>query len=221
MRTINRALGIVLLGLLGAVLVAAAVALLLPARAHAERSLVIEAPPATVFALVNGFELFPRWSPWHAADPGIEYRFEGPSHGVGATMSWHSESQVVGNGSQRIVASEPYRLVRIVYEFGERQSADAAFVVEPQGLGSRVTWSLDTDFGWNLVARYFGLAFDRMVGPDLELGLANLKTLAESLPDADWSDLAHVTSSRIHESELFGRPRTEPYRLIRLRLPPL
>jgi sugar lactone lactonase YvrE len=31
--------------------------------------------------------------------------------------------------------------------------------------------------------------------------------------------LLYVTTSRINESELFGRPRTEPYRLLRLRLP--
>jgi len=58
-----------------------------------------------------------------------------------------------------------------------------------------VTWGFDTDvtegqnlFG-SLMARYFGLLFDRWIGTDYEIGLANLKTLAESLPDVDFSDL--------------------------------
>jgi len=40
------------------------------------------------------------------------------------------------------------------------------------------------------VGRYFGLVMDRMVGPDFDEGLANLKKLAESLPKTDFADLA-------------------------------
>jgi effector-binding domain-containing protein len=47
----------------------------------------------------------------------------------------------------------------------------------------------DTEFGWDLVGRYFGLMFDRIVGTDYDKGLANLKELAESMPGADWSGL--------------------------------
>ena len=189
MHAMTRVLSIILLGLLAAVVLAAAVALLLPSAAHVERSIVVDAPQATVFALANGFERFPDWSPWHDADPDISYSLEGPSHGVGATMTWSSQLEAVGTGRQRIVESEPYRLVRYLYEFGDRGTSEAAIVVEPADSRSRVSWSLDTEFGWNLVARFFGLAFDRMVGPDLEEGLERLKALAEGLPGDDWSDI--------------------------------
>jgi hypothetical protein len=42
-----------------------------------------------------------------------------------------------------------------------------------------VTWAFDTDFGYNLVGRYFGLMLPRSIGADYEKGLANLKDLAE------------------------------------------
>ena len=40
------------------------------------------------------------------------------------------------------------------------------------------------------VGRWFGLMMDRLIGLDYEKGLANLKTLAEGLPKADFADLA-------------------------------
>ncbi len=49
----------------------------------------------------------------------------------------------------------------------------------PDGSGTRVTWTNEGDMGANPVNRYFGLMMDRMVGPDFEAGLKNLKALAE------------------------------------------
>ena len=55
----------------------------------------------------------------------------------------------------------------------------------PDGTGTRITWTLDTDFSGSLLGRYFGLALDRMVGPDYEKGLAQLQAVAESTMPAD------------------------------------
>jgi Polyketide cyclase / dehydrase and lipid transport len=63
----------------------------------------------------------------------------------------------------------------------------ATLVLAPEGTGTRATWSLDTDFSGSLLGRYFGLALDRMVGPDYEKGLAQLKALAESAQAAGMS----------------------------------
>ena len=45
--------------------------------------------------------------------------------------------------------------------------------------GTRVTWTNEGDMGANPVNRYFGLFMDRLVGPDFEGGLKNLKALVE------------------------------------------
>jgi len=47
--------------------------MLLPRSVHVERSAIIAAPRATVFALVNGFRSFGKWSPWAAKDPNARY----------------------------------------------------------------------------------------------------------------------------------------------------
>jgi carbon monoxide dehydrogenase subunit G len=71
---------------------------------------------------------------------------------------------------------------KIVYtlhfpEFGMRSTGQLR--LEPTGNATRVTWSNEGDVGANPVNRYFALMMDRMVGPDFEAGLANLKSLAE------------------------------------------
>ena len=44
----------------------------------------------------------------------------------------------------------------------------------------KVTWFNQGDLGWNPVSRYFGLLMDKMMGPDFEEGLENLRRKAES-----------------------------------------
>ena len=51
--------------------------------------------------------------------------------------------------------------------------------LEPSGQGTRVTWTNQGDVGTNPINRYFAQAMDRLVGPDFETGLKNLKALAE------------------------------------------
>ena len=65
-------------------------------------------------------------------------------------------------------------------DFGAQGATHAAFKIEPQNNGCRVTSGFEAEFGYDLVGRYFGLMFDRWIGADYEKGLANLKALVES-----------------------------------------
>jgi effector-binding domain-containing protein len=110
-------------------------------------------------------------------------------------MEWEGDPRLTGKGTQEIIESVPYSLVRTRLDFDQQGVAIAYFEISESEGGSEVTWGFDTDvtegqnlFG-SLMARYFGLLFDRWIGTDYEMGLANLKTLAESLPDVDFSDL--------------------------------
>lgn len=185
----------ILRGLLIAIvlLVAGAVAVgyALPQSARLERSIVIERPPATVFAVLNGYRHFAAWSPWAMLDPEMQVRAEGPISGVGAKYFWTSEQAGVGSGSQEILESTPYSRIRTALTFSGMSSTNrASFQLEPEGAGTRVKWAHESDFGADLLDRYFGLLLERMVGPDYERGLGNLKRHVETLPDADFSDLA-------------------------------
>lgn len=152
--------------------------LLLPSTTHVERSIVIDRPPAQVHAMLDSFARFNEWSPWYALEPEAKYRYSGPASGVGARMAWEGEK--VGRGSQRIEASTPQR-VTVALEF-DGSRATATYALAAEGGGTRVTWALDSDHGYNPVARWFGLLMETLVGKDYEQGLARLKQVLENDP---------------------------------------
>lgn len=152
----------------------------LPKVATVERSTSIAAAPETILGLADGFKRFNEWSPWASLDPATKYTYSGPERGVGARMEWTSDNPDVGHGSQEIIAVEPGRSVTSALDLGMDTPTTTKMVLTPAGSGTRVTWTLTTDFSSSLIGRYFGLALDSMVGPDYEKGLAQLKVLAES-----------------------------------------
>jgi uncharacterized protein YndB with AHSA1/START domain len=182
MMKILRGLFFILLGLVALFFVTG---LFLPQTSHVERSMTTTASPATVYGLVDGFKRFNEWSPWAQLDPATKYTYSGPETGVGARMEWVSANPDVGSGSQEVIDVEPGRRVTHKLDFGMDNPTTSTIRLEPEGTGTRVTWTLDTDFSGSLVGRYFGLALDRMVGPDYEKGLAQLKAVAESTTPAN------------------------------------
>ncbi|MET0815681.1 MAG: SRPBCC family protein [Pseudoxanthomonas sp.] len=153
--------------------------LLCPATSHLERSTVIERPPAEVFATLDSFRRFNEWSPWFEMDPTAKYTYSGPASGVGARMAWAGSSSV-GSGSQEILESVPHSRIVNALDFGGSQ-ATATFTLAPESNGTRVTWSFDSEHGYNPINRLFGaLLLERLVGTDYEKGLAKLKAHLEA-----------------------------------------
>jgi effector-binding domain-containing protein len=174
-----------LFGLGSFLLLLLAVAVFLPSRVHVERSIVVDAPRATVFALANDFRQIGKWSAWADNDPNAHYSFSGAARGEGASMSW--DGNIIGHGSQRIVESIPYDKVVTALELGSRGDARSTVELASLEYGTEVTWSFDASYGLNLLGRFAGLTDERNVGRDFEAGLVNLKSMAERLPRADFS----------------------------------
>ncbi len=171
-------IGIILLSII--VLIAIAVAVL-PSKAHVERSVVINAKPSLVYSQLSSMKKFNKWSPWTGIDPETVYNFEGPESGVGSKMSWQSDHQDVGSGSQSIVEAVPDKLIKSELAFdGFDNTAQATFTLNPEGEQTNVTWSFDSDFSG--LMKLFGVMMDGQLGPYYEKGLAQLKEVVESLP---------------------------------------
>jgi effector-binding domain-containing protein len=178
-----------LIGIAVLVVGLAAIGMLLPRQVHLERRITIDAPKATIYTLVDGYKQFNKWSPWAPKDPNCKYTWDGPEFGVGAKQSWVGDPKTVGSGSQEIVATKPFEQVTTKIVFTGQGEATARMTLTPATNGTDVVWGFDSDVGAGPVGRYFGLLMDHFVGPDFEKGLANLKTLAESLPKDDFADL--------------------------------
>jgi effector-binding domain-containing protein len=174
----------ILVSLVVLLVAAAVVGLVLPRHARVERAVSINRPASLIFATVNSFQLFPRWSPWQDLDPNMHQTTEGPRDGVGAKLVW-SGNDKVGSGTQLITASAADESVASDLDFGGMGIAKSLLSLAAEGAGTRVAWTLDVDMGANPIGHYIGLTMDGMIGPDFARGLANLKKLLESMPDVD------------------------------------
>jgi hypothetical protein len=139
----------------------------------------VKASCETVRALVDDFRSWAQWSPWEKLDPDMEKTFEGPHEGVGAIYRWSGKGKV-GKGCMRIVEATPtVTIIRVEFLKPFPVEYMSEFLFEPDDGGCEVTWVV---YGENTVVSKLTSLFtsmDKMVGPDFETGLANLKRLAE------------------------------------------
>ena len=155
-----------------------------PSAYHVERKLEVAAPADRVFGVLNDLHQFAGvlvlfGTPWEKLDPNMQKTFEGPEAGVGQSYAWKGKE--VGKGKMTIEESVPGEKVDIRLDFEEpmKSTADFALTLAGTPTGSIVTWSMDGKH--NFVGKAFGMFMDmdRMLGSDLEKGLALLKTAAE------------------------------------------
>lgn len=184
-----KVLKILVLGLIGLIVLLAAVGLVLPQHVHLERSITLAAKPATVFTYLNGFKNFNAWSPWAALDPSTQYQYEGPLMGVGAKQSWSSKEPNVGSGSQEITAVKPYESITVRLLLPDMLPSTVTQTLSPEGEATKLVWAMDADMGNSPLNRWFGLFLDKLIGPDYEKGLAQLQPLVKALPQTDFTGL--------------------------------
>ena len=161
------------------VLLIVAVGFLLPSAFSVQRSVEINATPKKVYDLVVEPKRWKDWSVWTRRDPDMRIIYSGPPFGMGAKWAWVSKSE--GTGSMEFTRVEPDRSVEYLLIFPDfNMKSTGALRLEPNGNATRVTWTNTGDVGGNPLKHYLAIMMDRMVGPDFEAGLANLKALAES-----------------------------------------
>lgn len=156
-----------------------AIGYILPSEFRVERSITIDAPADKIYAQVADLEKWQDWGVWFKRDPAMKVHYDGPRAEVGMRSEWISQQE--GSGVMEIIAAEPHR--RLVYSlyFPEfEMGSTGEFILTDEDGKTRVQWVDYGDVGANPVNHYFALMMDSMVGPDFELGLANLKTLVEN-----------------------------------------
>jgi effector-binding domain-containing protein len=174
----------ILIGLIALLVVLAVIGLILPRHVPVKRSVTINRPASLVYATVNSFVLFPKWSPWQDLDPNMSQSTEGPRDGVGAKLIWKGNDKV-GSGTQLITASTTDRSVASDLNFGDMGTAKSSVTLTADGNTTRTTWTVDVDMGANPIGHYFGFTMDGMLGKDFASGLGKLKILVESMPNTD------------------------------------
>lgn len=145
-----------------------------------ERTTTVNAPADKVYAQIVDFHNWRNWSPWDDLDPDMQRSYSGPDAGVGAGYSW-SGNRKAGEGTMEITDAVEPSSVQIALEFLKpfKSSSTTTFNLKPQGKATEVTWTMTGPK--TLMTRVMGVfkSMDKMIGPDFEKGLAQLKGTAE------------------------------------------
>ena len=167
------------LAVVGAVALAVVLGgLFIPSAFKVERSVQVNAPADRIYDLVVEPRKWKDWSVWTRRDPQMRIVYSGPPFGMGARWSWESRKE--GSGSMELTRVDPNRRVEYALALPDfNMRTTGAITMEPAGGGTRVTWSTAGDVGGNPLKHYLAASMERMVGPDFEQGLANLKARAE------------------------------------------
>jgi hypothetical protein len=174
-----KVIGLVVVLAIAAILI---LALTKPNTFRVERSITINASPEKVATLINDFHQWNAWSPWAQLDPAMKTTYSGPASGPGSVYEWEGNSKV-GKGRMEILAVQPEKTsikLDFLKPFEGHNTAD--FVLEPQGTATRVNWIMygPMDYFPGKLMSVF-TSMDKMIGPDFDKGLANMKAAAEHL----------------------------------------
>ncbi len=156
-----------------------------PGQFKIERTTLIHAAPQMIFAQIDDFHNWNRWSPWAKVGPQMKVIYSGKPLGIGAIYNWDGMDKV-GAGRMEIMTSLPGKRVDIKMDFFRPFKGEnlVEFVITPGP-------TLDTQsLSWAMsgpkpfMSKAMGLIFDldKLVGDDFERGLQTLKQLCEASP---------------------------------------
>jgi hypothetical protein len=145
-----------------------------------ERAADIPAPPSAILPMLVDFRRWQEWSPWEGLDPQLKRAYSGQEHAVGSRYLW-SGNRKAGAGSMTITSvSDTAVRIDLAFTRPFRSTSEIVFVLAPAGAGTHLVWRMRTArTKASAVTRLFFNA-EKMIGPDLERGLAGLERIASS-----------------------------------------
>ncbi len=156
------------------------IAFFLPSSKTLYRTITIDRSPEEIFELVTDFREYKKWNPWSAKEPEAKGELVGEPGKVGHKWIWEGEK--IGKGYLVIKELEKDKSIRsdLVFTVPRKMRSEDIWKFEKvEENRTRVTWGHYAILGYPF-ERYFGLRLEKMLGPDIEQGLKNLKKLCES-----------------------------------------
>ena len=167
------------LSIVSLLLIVGIAGMFLPDEHQVERSIQINAPASDVYGVIVDLRKWEQWSVLNRMDPDVTLSFDGPDRAIGMRMRW--DGSVVGRGSIEISSLQFNR--RLIYtlvrsESGVAETGEMRLV--PQESGTELIWEIRGNVGLNIFDRYKFLFLEKHVVKAMEVGLENIKTLAEN-----------------------------------------
>lgn len=171
------------LGLLGLIAILLVVAAFLPRHFHAEASATVNKPVGEVFSYIRYLKNQDQFSYWNLQDPAMKKTYTGTDGTPGATYSWNSQNEELGQGTQTIreVAENQRLNIRMQFVKPFENETEATLSTTETAPGTTtVTWSFDDDMAWpmNLMPVVFNMK--KSLGDMLQNSVNNIKRNLES-----------------------------------------
>ena len=147
-----------------------------------EKSILIEAPVATVWDKIKSLHALNQWNPWVGKDPNVKIAFSSEDGVPGATYSWDSEIKQVGAGSQTIlnITEQQEMATRVDFLRPFKGTGNALVRLTKDRGYTKVTWSMhsSTPYPMNII-KLLGVIKKNM-DKDFSAGLHKLKDICVS-----------------------------------------
>ncbi len=144
------------------------------------RELSLDASADQISPWIVDFHKWVSWSPWEDIDPNLQRTYGGSDSGVGTTYEW-SGNRKAGAGKMTITSVQP-TLIDLDLDFTKpfKSASKTKFELNQAEGSTTVVWQVLTPK--TLMTRVAGIFMnmDKMVGADLEKGLAKLKSAVEA-----------------------------------------
>src|SRR5215467_2992781 len=151
-----------------------------PDNFRVERTLAVKAPADAIYPLIANFHLWMAWSPYEGRDPDMKRSFGGAALGKGATYAWDGNKDIGAGHMEILEASSPSKIrIKLDFERPFEGHNTAEFTMAPQGNATLVTWAMYGPAPFISKLMQVFMNFDNMIGKNFEVGLINLKKLAE------------------------------------------
>ncbi|KAA2243408.1 SRPBCC family protein [Chitinophaga agrisoli] len=177
-----RFIKLILISIVGFAILISLLSLLFPSQAVVERSGVIDAPMTVVYGQINDLRTWSQWNPWTKMEATNSLEFSEPAYGTGAWYSWaNPKKQGVTSGKLTITRSEPAKGVYYELLYNDMRPVSSGLEIKPtkNGDGTVIHWYLVTKLGWLPWWKFRGFMADRLMGPQVEQGLTELKERCE------------------------------------------
>lgn len=175
---IIRTLLLILLAILAILLIAA---LFVRKEYTITREVSVNKPQEEVYQYLTLLKNQDYFSVWNQADPNMKRDFVGTDGTVGAISKWEGNKEV-GKGEQEITGLTPPSRIDMQLRFYEpmEMSNEAYFTTTlVDSNTTKVLWGFDGRMSYPMNLTLLLMDMDGMLGPDLEMGLSNLKSVLE------------------------------------------
>lgn len=172
-------IGLVLVGIIALLLI---VPLFINGNYAVEREVTINKPKQEVFDFVKYLKNQNKFSVWAKIDPAMKTEFRGEDATIGFVSAWDSENPKAGKGEQKIVSmADGERIDYELHFIKPFESTDFAYMTFESSSESatKVKWGFKGTMKYPMNLMLLFTDMEKMLAPDLQNGLDNLKRILE------------------------------------------